>query len=162
MKRKQQSVVLAGLLALGLAACSSTGTSGSSSDMAGTTSSVTTGDAAQSTPAVGSTSTGSTATASAAMGQDTSPPAAVAVATPNGVVTLIEVVPRSGTSASSATGSSGTSGTTGTGGSASASDKVYRVTLLMDDGSTRVVTQESAPSFRSGDRVRMDKGMIQR
>jgi outer membrane lipoprotein SlyB len=32
----------------------------------------------------------------------------------------------------------------------------------MDDGSTRVITQEWAPSFRSGDRVRVEKGMIQR
>jgi outer membrane lipoprotein SlyB len=39
-------------------------------------------------------------------------------------------------------------------------DRVYRVTLRMDDGSTQVVTQESTPDFRSGDRVSMNSGAI--
>ncbi|HZV65945.1 MAG TPA: hypothetical protein VFG03_13655 [Telluria sp.] len=79
------------------------------------------------------------------------------------MVTLIEVVPRSSTTGSSGTGSSGSVGSSGTSGSTAAgSSSLYRVTLRMDDGSTRVVTQEWAPSFRSGDRVRVEKGMIQR
>jgi hypothetical protein len=32
----------------------------------------------------------------------------------------------------------------------------------MDDGTTRVVTQEWAPTFRTGDRVQMSGGTIQR
>jgi outer membrane lipoprotein SlyB len=43
-----------------------------------------------------------------------------------------------------------------------ASDRVYRVTLRMDDGSTQVVTQETTPDFRSGDRVNHSGGAIQR
>jgi outer membrane lipoprotein SlyB len=31
----------------------------------------------------------------------------------------------------------------------------------MDDGSTRVVTQETTPDFRSGDRVNLTGGTIQ-
>jgi len=41
------------------------------------------------------------------------------------------------------------------------SDNIYRVTLRMDDGSTRVVTQETTPGYRSGDRVNLTGGVIQ-
>ena len=47
-------------------------------------------------------------------------------------------------------------GTTG-----SSSDRVYRVTLRMDDGSTQVVTQQATPDFRTGDRVSLSGGAIQ-
>jgi outer membrane lipoprotein SlyB len=59
-------------------------------------------------------------------------------------------------------GGSGASGSssTGTTGSSMTSDRVYRVTLRMDDGSTQVVTQDTTPSFRSGDRVNHSGGMI--
>jgi outer membrane lipoprotein SlyB len=40
------------------------------------------------------------------------------------------------------------------------SDRVYRITLRMDDGSTQVVMQEATPDFRSGDRVNHSGGMI--
>jgi outer membrane lipoprotein SlyB len=39
---------------------------------------------------------------------------------------------------------------------------MYRITVVMDDGNTRVITQDWAPSFRSGDRVRVQDGVIQR
>jgi outer membrane lipoprotein SlyB len=39
---------------------------------------------------------------------------------------------------------------------------MYVITLQMDDGSTRKVTQDSTPDFRSGDRVNMTEGMIHR
>jgi outer membrane lipoprotein SlyB len=81
-------------------------------------------------------------------------------AMPNAVVILIEPVARqagsaAGAAAGAAVGGSGAAGTTGSGGDAS-----YRVTLRMDDGTTRVVTQDKAPTFRSGDRVNMTDGMI--
>jgi len=41
------------------------------------------------------------------------------------------------------------------------SDRVYRVTLRLDDGSTEIVTQETTPAFRSGDRVTISGGAIQ-
>ncbi len=87
-----------------------------------------------------------------------------ATAAANSIVTLIEVVPRqqanmpgSDTSGSGTSGS-GASGSTAAGGN----DKVYRVTLHMDDGSTRVITQEVMPTFRAGDRVRLENGMVLR
>jgi outer membrane lipoprotein SlyB len=41
-------------------------------------------------------------------------------------------------------------------------DRVYRITLRMDDGSTQVVTQDTTPDFRSGDRVNLSGGAIRR
>jgi outer membrane lipoprotein SlyB len=85
---------------------------------------------------------------------------------------LIEVVPRSGTSGgemssgsmgasgASGTSASGTSGAAGVTGSSATGDRVYRVTLRMDDGSTRLITQDATPDFRSGDRVNLTSGAI--
>lgn len=82
-----------------------------------------------------------------------------------GVIHSIDAIPRaqafgSAAAASASVGSqSGGSGAmTGSG----SSDMVYRVTLQMDDGSTRAVIQESRPSFQTGDRVRMASNLIQR
>lgn len=58
---------------------------------------------------------------------------------------------------SSAAGDSGTAGATGAGG-----DMVYRVTLRLDDGGSRVIHQQAAPTYQIGDRVRMADGMLQR
>jgi outer membrane lipoprotein SlyB len=62
-----------------------------------------------------------------------------------------------GTTGAAAVGGSGASGTTGS----SSTDRVYRITLRMDDGSTQVITQETTPDFRSGDRVNLASGAIQ-
>jgi outer membrane lipoprotein SlyB len=74
---------------------------------------------------------------------------------------LIETVPRqgaagaaAGTMAGAAVGGS-TAGATG-----SSSEPVYKVTLRMDDGSTKVVTQETAPTYRQGDRINLTEGVI--
>lgn len=172
MKRKEQSVLLAGLLALGLAAC--TTDSMRSSDTAATTSDQSPTGVSYGTPSTSATvpgqgtSTSSTGTAGTAgtpptMDQQTAPAQAsaatgMAAAPPNSVVTMIEVVPRSG----DATGAGTIAGAAVGGTAAGTADRVYRVTLRMDDGSTRVVTQEWAPTFRSGDRVNLSGGEIQR
>ncbi|MBL8483913.1 MAG: glycine zipper 2TM domain-containing protein [Rhodocyclaceae bacterium] len=36
----------------------------------------------------------------------------------------------------------------------------YEISVRMDDGSTRSVTQDSAPSWREGDRVRLVNGVL--
>jgi outer membrane lipoprotein SlyB len=77
-------------------------------------------------------------------------------------VAAIEVVPRQSASSSGA-GSVGAAAVGGSGGSSSSgtgSDRVYRITLHMDDGSTQVVTQETTPDFRTGDRVNLSGGAI--
>jgi outer membrane lipoprotein SlyB len=79
-------------------------------------------------------------------------------------VVAVEVVPRTaggvagaGSVGAAAVGGSGATGATGS----SSSERVYRVTLRMDDGSTQVITQETTPDFRSGDRVNLAGGVIQ-
>jgi outer membrane lipoprotein SlyB len=81
--------------------------------------------------------------------------------TPNSTVTGIEVIRgQTGTTTSGST-SMGSTGT-GTTGSGTASDRAYRITLRMDDGTSQVVTQQSAPTFTTGDRVRVADGVILR
>jgi len=58
-------------------------------------------------------------------------------------------------------GSSGSAGSTGSSGGASGSNS-YRVTVRMDDGRSQVITQDTTPDFRSGDRVNVTSGTIQR
>lgn len=186
MKRLQQNALLVGLVALALGACSST-----RSDMASQSTSpppmasepVASGTAstmpadASTQPAASSMAGGSTApgttgdmpgsagTAGSGMPDQSGYTPSPSAAAPNSIVTLVEVLPREQASiagapatSGSSTSGSGASGSTAAGGS----DKVYRVTLHMDDGSTRIITQEAMPNFRAGDRVRLENGMIQR
>jgi hypothetical protein len=82
---------------------------------------------------------------------------------PNATVAAIEVLPRSSSSATEGdtSGASAAMGSGAGGSTASSSDRVYRVTLRMDDGSTQVVTQQTTPDFRTGDRVALTGGVIQ-
>jgi outer membrane lipoprotein SlyB len=58
----------------------------------------------------------------------------------------------------------GTLGAAAAGGSmGSPSDKVYRVTVRMDDGTTQSMVMDSMPSaYKVGDRVRYSNGSLQR
>jgi len=44
----------------------------------------------------------------------------------------------------------------------SPNDKVYRITMRADDGTTQVVVLDSIPTYKSGDRVRYRDGSVQR
>jgi hypothetical protein len=44
----------------------------------------------------------------------------------------------------------------------SPTDKIYRVTVRMDDGSTQTVLAESMPSYKNGERVRYANGSVTR
>jgi hypothetical protein len=44
----------------------------------------------------------------------------------------------------------------------SPTDKVYRVTLRLDDGTTQTEVSESMPSYKTGDRVRYANGSVTR
>jgi outer membrane lipoprotein SlyB len=176
MKRLQLHALLVALVALALGACSST-----KSDMANqasstrTETSTTTTDTAAlpATPAMpspdssvtgsaGSNAMPATAATGNSMPDQTGYTPSPAMANANSVVTLIEAMPRQNANAGDMTGS-GTSGSSGSGSTAGgANDKVYRVTLHMDDGSTRIITQEVAPTYRAGDRVRLENGMVMR
>jgi len=113
------------------------------------------GAAADQSGAVGASgASGATGTSDAQdQSMQRSAPPPVANTTPNSTVISIEPL------ASSSTGSSGASGTSG---STAGAEQAYRVTLRMDDGSTQVVSQATAPTYRSGDRVNLSSGVISR
>ncbi len=161
--------VLAGLMCMALAACSTTD---SGTAMSGESyGSSTTGSAYGSSGASSGSAYGSGAAATGDTGQ--SPAMSM-----QGVVQSIESVPRaqagtmdtwssgsqSDTASAGASGTSSQSGASGTMGStgSAAGDMAYRITLRLDDGTTRVMTQAAPPAFQIGDRVRMSGGMLQR
>ena len=177
-------------LAVGLSACSSwrgggTGSSGSSGTSGETGSSGTAtgtstsggmsgtggGTGSQGSGSWGggsSGSSGTSGTAGSSSGYDTSGSAGMmqdrgasaAATTPNATIAAIEVMPRSsGTTTEGET--AGAMGSSAGGTTGSSPDRVYRITLRMDDGSTQVVTQQTTPDFRTGDRVSLAGGVIQ-
>lgn len=75
-------------------------------------------------------------------------------------VQSIVTVPR-GMDQGSADMQAGTSGTAGST-SGAAGNMLYRVTLRLDDGTTRTFMQNTQPVFQIGDRVSVQKGVIQR
>ena len=75
-------------------------------------------------------------------------------------VQSIEAVPR-GMDQGSADMQAGTSGTAGST-SGAAGNMLYRVTLRLDDGTTRTFMQNTQPVFQIGDRVSVQKGVMQR
>ena len=75
-------------------------------------------------------------------------------------VQSIETVPR-GIDQGSADMQAGTSGTAGST-SGAADNMLYRVTLRLDDGTTRTFMQNTQPAFQIGDRVSVQKGVMQR
>ena len=75
-------------------------------------------------------------------------------------VQSIDAVPR-GMNQSSGDMQAGTSGTAGTTSGATGS-MMYRVTLRLDDGTTRTFVQHTQPAFQIGDRVSVQRGVMQR
>lgn len=75
-------------------------------------------------------------------------------------VQSIVTVPR-GMDQGSADMQAGTSGTAGST-SGAAGNMHYRVTLRLDDGTTRTFMQNTQPVFQIGDRVSVQKGVMQR
>ena len=177
MKQSHQSVAMAGLLAVMLAAsgCAATG---SASDMASSATSshtddvasnsgdverIVTGPAITSASAGASGSKGATGSGSAGMQDERSDQSAAASArmpAPNGTVLSVASLPVPGgmSKSDASVGTSGTAGATGGTGAAQA----YRVQVRMDDGSTQVITYSGTSDLRSGERVNVTGGAIRR
>ncbi|MEX0143792.1 hypothetical protein MRBLMS1_004697 [Massilia sp. LMS1-1-1.1] len=178
--RVKKTMALAGLLCT-LAACSSdpnrtsmsstngrsgesysntagTGSTGNTSAGTGTSTGTSSTMSDTSTGSSGTAGTGSadarTSTANNAMNMDGSQ---TGVSIASATVQSIEPVPRGMDQGSSdmQSGSSGTAGTT-------SGNTQYRVTLRLDDGSTRAIMQNSQPSYQIGDRVKVVNGLLQR
>ena len=190
MKRLYPTVVLAGMLALSLPACSSwranegadaSGTSGAAGATGLSSSNIgpgsTGGRASDTSPPAGTMpASGIESDASGqagSMGASGASGATVSSAQdqampPSSTPAAASTMPNSTVIsieplASSSTGSSGASGASGSAGAGAAgTEQAYRITLRMDDGSTQVVSQATTPTYRSGDRVNLSSGVISR
>ncbi|MEG1051662.1 MAG: hypothetical protein RSF79_06385 [Janthinobacterium sp.] len=155
--RSKTTLLLTGLTCALLAACHSTENASLARSNSGETYAAPAGTTPQSsTPA---SSTASTDTGNAMrneMAQSTQSTMNISYAT----VQSIETVPRSMEqgSADMQAGTSGTAGTT----SGAAGNMLYRVTLRLDDGTTRTFVQNTQPAFQIGERVTVQNGVMQR
>lgn len=152
MKMQTHQRWLAGALCAALAACSnmdsnrSTASTDSSSE---TSSMASTGDSSM----PGSTSSASTpAASSSAISNSGSTTAQVTY----GTVQSVDSMQRQDVGV-------GTLGAAAAGGSMGApTDRVYRVAVRMDDGTTQTIVVDTKPSYKSGDRVRYSNGALER
>lgn len=136
------------LIILTLAACASERSSEpSASSSTGSTSSYPSGSSNQSSTTGTMTSSGSEMTGTTSSG---SPSAQ----TSYGVVQAIDQMQRQdvGVGAVGAAASGGSVGLP--------TDKVYRVNVRMDDGSSQMVVVDSMPNYKIGDRVRYNNGVL--
>lgn len=137
---------------MGSSGSSSTGSTGSGSSGTGSSTGSTSSSLGSSSQAP---STAGTQDSRSTTGTTSS---AQAGTTGSGVVQAIDQITRQdATSMGLSTGAAAAGGSLG-----SPSDKVYRVTVRLDDGTTQTVLAESMPSYKSGDRVRYANGIVTR
>ena len=143
--RSKKTLLLAGLACTLLVACHSTDSTSLARSNSGETYAAPAGTAPQSSMPASS------------MRSDTDQSGMnISSATVQSIVT----VPR-GMDQGSADMQAGTSGTAGST-SGAAGNMLYRVTLRLDDGTTRTFMQNTQPVFQIGDRVSVQKGVMQR
>ena len=143
--RSKKTLLLAGLACTLLVACHSTDSTSLARSNSGETYAAPAGTAPQSSMPASS------------MRSDTDQSGMnISSATVQSIVT----VPR-GMDQGSADMQAGTSGTAGST-SGAAGNMLYRVTLRLDDGTTRTFMQNTQPAFQIGDRVSVQKGVMQR
>lgn len=151
----KKTLLLAGLMCALLAACHSTDSNSLARSSSGENYAAPAGTTPQSAmPASTAASSDTNANMSSNMSSDTGQ---ASLNISSATVQSIEAVPRSmdqGTGDMQA-------GTSGTAGSTSA-NVIYRVTLRLDDGTTRTFVQNSQPAFQIGDRVSVQKGVMQK
>lgn len=155
----KKTLLLAGLMCALLAACHSTDSNSLARSSSGENYAAPAGTTPQSampasTAASSDTNANMSSNMSSTMSSDTGQ---ASLNISSATVQSIEAVPRSmdqGTGDMQA-------GTSGTAGSTSA-NVIYRVTLRLDDGTTRTFVQNSQPAFQIGDRVSVQKGVMQK
>ena len=175
--RSKNTLLLTGVMCTLLAACHSTddtamarstsgetyaapagttpagSTAGATTDTSGTMSSSTSSNAGSNAANTMSSNAGNNMGNDAAQGQSS-------LNISSATVQSIDAVPR-GMDQSSGDMQAGTSGTAGTTSGATGS-MMYRVTLRLDDGTTRTFVQNTQPAFQIGDRVSVQRGVMQR
>ena len=163
--RSKTTLLLTGVLCTLLAACHSTDDTAMARSASGETyaapagttpASNTAGTAGAATTATGnamSSSAGNNAGSDMDQGQSS-------LNISSATVQSIDAVPR-GMDQSSGDMQAGTSGTAGTTSGATGS-MMYSITLRLDDGTTRTFVQHTQPAFQIGDRVSVQRGVMQR
>ncbi|MEG0881169.1 MAG: hypothetical protein RSH52_07890 [Janthinobacterium sp.] len=153
--RSKTTLLLTGMTCALLAACHSSDNASLARSNSGETYAAPAGTTPQSsTPA---STTASTAT-DTGMSGDMAGQSGMNIS--SATVQSIETVPRS-MDQGSADMQSGTSGTAGTT-SGATGNMLYRVTLRLDDGTTRTFVQNTQPAFQIGERVTVQNGVMQR
>ena len=153
-----QQLAIAGVL-LALGACASDTPMTGSDSTASTTSGTSTGTGTGS----GSTSSAGTGSAGSMAGTGTTATGSGADATAmwRGVVVAIEPMTRQDAMMASS-GSVGAAAAGGAVGAGQPTDRVYRVTLRADDGTSQTVVVDTQPSYQTGDRIRYNNGAVMR
>lgn len=149
-QQTRQYRAMAGLLCLALAACSSTDSSmnGSTPATNGSMNSGMNGSMSGAAP--------SAASAPAMPAADTAGGASQSTQVAYGTVQAIDPMTRQDVGV-------GMAGAAAVGGSVgSPGDKVYRITVRLDDGTSQMVVQDAMPGYQVGDRIRYSNGMVQR
>lgn len=95
----------------------------------------------------------SSTTSQAAPATSSAPQPSTAAQTSYGVVQAIDQMQRQDVGV-------GVVGAAAVGGTGMPTDKVYRVTVRMDDGNNQMVVVDSMPSYKIGDRVRYSNGTV--
>lgn len=157
--RSKKTLLLAGLSCILLAACHANDNTNLARSNSGETYAAPAGTTPQSSTASTSTAT-DTDTGNAMSSDMRNDMSQSSMNISSATVQSIETVPRS-MDQGSADMQSGTSGTAGST-SGAAGNMLYRVTLRLDDGTTRTFMQNSQPAFQIGDRVSVQKGVMQR
>ena len=155
--RSKTTLLLTGLTCALLAACHSTENARLARNNSGETYAAPAGTTPQSSTPASSTASTATDTSNAAMSNEMNQST---MNIRSATVQSIETVPR-GMDQGSADMQVGTSGTAGST-SGAAGNMLYRVTLRLDDGTTRTFVQNTQPAFQIGDRVSVQRGVMQR
>lgn len=172
--RAKGTTILAGLLCMLLGACSSNYPNGTTASRSGESYGKIAGTGQDNnSSSMGASGTSGSMDSSASTSSDMSGSADTRASSANSAMSMDGS--QSGVSIASATvqsietvpggmdrGSGETqSGSSGTAGSTSG-NMMYRVTLRLDDGTTRAITQNSQPTYQIGDRVKVVNGLLQR
>lgn len=158
--RSKKTLLLTGVACALLAACHATDSPSLARSNSGETYAAPAGTTPQTTMPASSTTnaTASSTTTDTMNGSGDTGPAGLNIS--SATVQSIDTVPR-GMDQSGGDMQTGTSGTAGSTAGASG-NMMYRVTLRLDDGTTRTFVQNTQPAFQIGDRVSVQRGVMQR
>ena len=157
--RSKKTLLLTGVACALLAACHATDSPSLARSNSGETYAAPAGTTPQTTMPASSTTNATASTTTDTMnGSGDTGQAGLNIS--SATVQSIDTVPR-GMDQSGGDMQTGTSGTAGSTAGASG-NMMYRVTLRLDDGTTRTFMQNTQPAFQIGDRVSVQRGVMQR